>query len=507
MALLLLVAACTRTPTPTGVFDDPSLPDIDVSPASVAFTGTLGGDVLAETVTVRNRGTAALEITDLSWEEPAEGFVVSSIGAVLLPPDGATTFVVTWEPSEEALSGTLLIGSNDPGTPVFALPVTATLESEGVVATPESLTFGDVPVGCSSTQVLTLENRGLVDVTVLQLAYTAATDELTFDPNEAANGAVPFVIPAGESRQVSVAYQPADEVADEGFLEILTDDPLHPTSLLYQIGDGVYGEWGVDTYARPDPMPVDVLFVLDDSSSSADEHILLEAAFPTFLTALEDQDYAIGVIDMANPNYRGEPILPDTEDPTYEFASQTPGSSGSGPRLGLANLYSSITAADALDARREEGLFTVIFVSDDADDSPEAWTTYWEALDTFGPHPGDTVFHAISGDTMGGCGTAWPDNAAYELTVASGGAYLGECVADYWAHMTRLAAAAIPDPTRFPLSGLPMVETLTVSVDGLGTTGGWSYDSGTNTVIFEERALPGGDAVVELRYAPMPECE
>lgn len=52
----------------------------------------------------------------------------------------------------------------------------------------------------------------------------------------------------------------------------------------------------------------------------------------------------------------------------------------------------------------------------------------------------------------------------------------------------------------FPLSSKPLPDHITVEIDGVRTSIGWTYDAGTNAVVFDSSYVPEAGAVVELSY-------
>ena len=54
---------------------------------------------------------------------------------------------------------------------------------------------------------------------------------------------------------------------------------------------------------------------------------------------------------------------------------------------------------------------------------------------------------------------------------------------------------------RFPLSGTP-VGAVTVRVNGSVLASGWSYDGGTNAVVFTEATAPAPGSRVDITYTP-----
>lgn len=90
--------------------------------------------------------------------------------------------------------------------------------------TPASLAFGELPGGAEATDVVTLTNMG---TDVLTLSGTGLSDDSSADflPGDVS---APIALAPGDVVQVQVSYLPTDEGGDEGWLQIDSDDPLHP---------------------------------------------------------------------------------------------------------------------------------------------------------------------------------------------------------------------------------------------------------------------------------------
>ena len=58
----------------------------------------------------------------------------------------------------------------------------------------------------------------------------------------------------------------------------------------------------------------------------------------------------------------------------------------------------------------------------------------------------------------------------------------------------------------FALTGTPVEGLIEVRVDGTTTTVGWSYDSASNSVVFDAAYVPAPGATIELEYALAPTC-
>ena len=58
----------------------------------------------------------------------------------------------------------------------------------------------------------------------------------------------------------------------------------------------------------------------------------------------------------------------------------------------------------------------------------------------------------------------------------------------------------------YPLTGTPLVSSITVSVDSIKQTVGWEYDSSINAVKFDEDSRPEEGAEVEVYYLKSGSC-
>ncbi len=88
-------------------------------------------------------------------------------------------------------------------------------------ADPSELIFPLVPVGQTTSRVLTLTNKGGARVRIDELSFSSALDGLEFT-KEALD--LPLVLAAGESVSLRVDYSPRDAGTDEGALVVFNSD-------------------------------------------------------------------------------------------------------------------------------------------------------------------------------------------------------------------------------------------------------------------------------------------
>lgn len=271
------------------------------------------------------------------------------------------------------------------------------------------------------------------------------------------------------------------------------------------------------------PLPkADLLLVIDDTGSMAQEQQSLATHFATLLDDLDAQQvsWQLGVVstDMNGDQagwLRGSPwiLTPDVADRDAVFAETVRvGTDGQGPEAGLAAAALALDLADPggpnAGFRRADALLHVVFVSD-ADDQSE---------DFLGEKP-DAAFltrltdetsrtrlparaSAVVGPVPGGCTS--PSGMAqaavrYDAVVGgSGGALISICATDLAPVLASLSEATIVWQTEFPLQSVPVVDSTVVKVDGEPRTEGWVLDPDLPAVRFDEPPPP--EARIDVSY-------
>jgi len=277
----------------------------------------------------------------------------------------------------------------------------------------------------------------------------------------------------------------------------------------------------VDSIQQVGVPEVDVLFVVDNSCSMADDQEELAANFPRFMEYFlgSGLDYHIGVVstDMYDPGHSGRLrdvggeryVDVDTRDPVDLFASMaTMGSSGSADEQGRAAAFS------ALDEHRHQynagflrknATMHLIVVSDEKDHSPDATISLSEFIGYLGdlkPDPEMVTFSSIVGPE-GGCWSAEAGTGYLEVTDAIGGIAYSICEARWSKLLDQLGMQAAGLKREYFLSQLPVGETIDVKVVDDGNTFGfgrdeWVYDATRNSLTFTEY-VP--DSLAEVRIA------
>ena len=97
-------------------------PDISVAQTSVEFDNARVGKKATKTIKITNNGTGDLVITLSGLEET--DFRIQGSSSVTIKPKKTYSLKVLFTPQSTGLkTATLLIGSNDPDTPILDIPL------------------------------------------------------------------------------------------------------------------------------------------------------------------------------------------------------------------------------------------------------------------------------------------------------------------------------------------------------------------------------------------------
>ncbi len=296
-------------------------------------------------------------------------------------------------------------------------------------------------------------------------------------------------------------------------------------------------------YAQEGSSQVDVLWVIDNSISMAEEQALVAGGFETFLQGLRDaggdMDLQIGAvttdIDESNPDrgvLLGTPAWLTGDEPDFadQFRARVRvGTGGSDKEQGLsaASLALSTAGAEGENAGflREGATLALVFVSDENDcshggvfpDDSDAALCYdrqddliplQDFVTRFAAAPlggGRVIASAIAGPDAGdGCTTATPGHRYRTAADKLDGVFGDICDSDYAVIMDELARQIVAPARVFSLEHAAQLDTLTVEVDDealapdLATS--WWYDEAYPSVRFDGDYFPPPGSEVWITY-------
>ena len=282
--------------------------------------------------------------------------------------------------------------------------------------------------------------------------------------------------------------------------------------------DGVIdGASQSDYFVQSASYSTDILFVVDNSCSMYEEQANLGTYFQAMYDVLNSGgiDYRIAVATTDNADFQGAtPVIdPSTPNGVLTFQNNCDvGTTGSGYEQGLEFGWQALQLAEAgtspnQDFYREDAGLRVIFVSDEADQSPDTWQDYAQYYQSLKLNPSHVILNGIVGtdgtsavDCTGAGGTGYAGYNYVEAVNDTGGILSSICDFDWTVIMEDLGYLAEHLADTFELSQVPDPITIEVYVNGVITPSGWAYDAGLNSVVFDPAYVPSVGQNVEITY-------
>jgi hypothetical protein len=409
---------------------------------------------------------------------------------------------------------------------------------------PSELDFGAIMKDCpSAPQEITIRNVG-GEVLVVDDIDVGGENAGGFDLD-----GEPVSIQPDESYSFEVVFTPTAWIQYDAQVEIRSNDPDEALVDVPTQGVGSEDAYYEEVFEQGEGgRPVDILWVVDNSGSMAEEIQRVKDEFDSFLGDFVDLglDFHMGVTttDMANPSesgrLQGSPtyIDGDTTNPYDKFGTTIDGiydHKGSADEKGLDAAKAALTEpllsganAGFLRTRNDDGdpvATHIIVVTDENDSSSQSPTQFATWLDGLESDPDMSAVSAICGDpgtTMfdGGC-TEWDGmtmyNAMagtdyYDAAIATGGHWASICTASFAEELEYLSLVsqgltAVYYLTHVPSSiGLTTVEVNGVA-EGYSAIDGWTWTNTTNAITFHGDAIPQPSATIRVSYPFDGECE
>ena len=216
-------------------------PEIVVDPRALRFEDVLVGTAQVLATTVRNVGTADLQIAgiELGAETSADFTLITEPRNFVLPPGASSPVRVRYLPSEaEFDSGTVEIRSNDANEPLVRVSLSgrgATVEAPEIEVSPRALRFEEVFVGSSRLLEVTVANTGSanLEVTDVELSDGASPEFALVREIERVS------VAPGANFAIPVRFLPTSEGPAVGTLVISSDDADEPRVTVALSGAGI----------------------------------------------------------------------------------------------------------------------------------------------------------------------------------------------------------------------------------------------------------------------------
>ena len=236
-AAILVSNDMASTPTVISLSGEgvaPLVPDIEVDETDIQFGNVRTGTGVNRIVTVRNAGTASLNVSSVSVFVGAPAISVSGTTSGNLLPNASLEFQVHYAPtSMSTIAGSVRVASNDPDEPTTSISVRGTGTQPQIQVSPGNVIFGDVPVGTTRNLGFSVKNSGNADLTVFFVDVEPAS-HIAFSYAGVPN----FVLPPGISATVTPSFSPTAVGSALGGMIVDSDDPVNPRVRVPLSGNG-----------------------------------------------------------------------------------------------------------------------------------------------------------------------------------------------------------------------------------------------------------------------------
>jgi hypothetical protein len=203
---------------------------LGVSPSAVNFKGVVVGSSGTATLNLSNSGSAAVTISQASVA--GTGFTISGLAAGLtIQPGQNSSFTAKFLPtSTGSASGSVSISSNSPNSPM-TIALTGTGTQPEIGAIPSSAPFGNVAVGNTNSQTITLTNGGTANLIISQGSVSGNGFKIT-------GLSTPLTITPGSNATFNAVFTPTGAGKVTGSISLANDAPSSPYTIALS-GTGV----------------------------------------------------------------------------------------------------------------------------------------------------------------------------------------------------------------------------------------------------------------------------
>lgn len=278
------------------------------------------------------------------------------------------------------------------------------------------------------------------------------------------------------------------------------DDGNNPTVTYQDVQDSFTQQAGNNK--------VDILWVVDNSGSMGNEQAALAENFNYFIQEFinKDVDFKMAIATTDN---NGNPVAGSIEALTkqklqddqaqfiLDFKNMIKvGTTGSGTERGLDS-SEKFTNNFAVNHFRADAYYIVVYVSDEKDHSAKTAAEYLASLKSWKTSPDLVRAYSIVNMNPNYSG----GYAKYDYMSTNTNGYTKDINNDFYQTLLTMGENIAQLSLSFVLSN-PVIEvnSLEVIVDGVKLNAGWSFDSLSNAIVFEQSATPSPGANIVVKY-------
>jgi hypothetical protein len=481
---------------------------LELRPSALDFGRVARGQPVVLPVALVNGGGAPCAVDDVSLT----GAGYTLLGARPTAVAGGSSVVV--DVRFDAAAAGLAAGQlsvRESGRAALTSMLTANSTTSALHLLPSYVSLEHTPLDCTAQRSLTLTADRSTRITEARLDDGSAA-AFTLE----ARG-LPLTLEPTGSQALTVRFRPRTEGAHAARLRLTVDGQAEPL-VVGLGGSGTLATRASEAFGGR-VLPVDVLFVIDDSPSMVEEQAALVTGARELVGRLvrDRVDFRLAVT-TTDPGRRGvlleqagnRWIDGTTPDPVAAFGAlvASVGTAGAGTETGLDAALWALDGVVNGGFVRADARLAVVLVSDEEDASPRAPVHYAERLAALKPRQPElsatlSAVVVLASDRAGCAGAGATVGRRYtEAAALSGGSLASLCAADWTTSLAPITAQLAGQRTYYPLAGKPDPASLEVTVAGAVVAAGWSWNATTRAVRFEAGAAPAPGAAVEIRYQP-----
>lgn len=203
---------------------------LSANPTSLSFGNVSVSSPASQTVTVTNSGSSSVSISQVTAS--GTGFSLSAIALpATLAAGQSTSFSVTFAPaSAGSVTGNVTVTSNATNSPL-TIAMSGTGVKPLINVTPSTVSFGNVTVGVTNTQTMTVQNPGTATLSVTQATVSGTGFSVS-------GLTLPLSVAPGASASFNMGFAPASAGSFTGSLT-LTNNATNPALSIPLSGSGV----------------------------------------------------------------------------------------------------------------------------------------------------------------------------------------------------------------------------------------------------------------------------
>ncbi|HWY05419.1 MAG TPA: choice-of-anchor D domain-containing protein [Candidatus Acidoferrales bacterium] len=228
--------------------------------SGLSFGSTLVGSSTSQPITLTNTGTGSVNISQVA--AAGTGFKVSGFsGGVTLAAGQSLPLTASFAPAATgAATGTISVVSTATNSPT-AISLSGTGVQPQISVTPSSISFGNVTVGVTNTQTLTIRNPGTATLSVTQASLAGTGFSL-------AGLALPLSVAPGGSAAFNAGFAPTSASTYSGNITFISNTPNSP--LVVGLGGA-----GISTILQLSASPTSLGFGSLSTGTSATQSVTI----------------------------------------------------------------------------------------------------------------------------------------------------------------------------------------------------------------------------------------